>query len=280
MTSTEQTSAEQTGIEQLSVEGVSLSFGSIVALEDVSFSVNRGERLGIIGPNGAGKTSLLNCLNGVVQPQAGRVRLDGVEMLGRPGDKFIRLGVGRTFQGVSLQPSATVAENILFGCDYLMHASLLESAFSVGRARTERRRNRKRVEEIMGFLGIGHLADTLAGSLPWGRQKIVEIGRALAADPKILLLDEPTSGMSHEEKIQVSICLARLQSEIGLTQILIEHDANFVSDLCNRVVVLDYGKVIAEGPPSEVMTNPLVVAAYLGSPATDNEAGENGDAAV
>jgi branched-chain amino acid transport system ATP-binding protein len=267
-----------TETELLTVEGISLRFGSIVALEDVSFHVDKGERLGIIGPNGAGKTSLLNCLNGVVQPQAGRVRLDGVDMLGRSGDRFIRLGVGRTFQGVSLQPSATVEDNILFGSDYLMKNGIVESAFMFGRARTEAKRNRGRVKEIMSFLGIGHLAETEAGSLPWGRQKIVEIGRALAAEPKILLLDEPTSGMSHEEKIQVSVCLARLQSEMGLTQILIEHDANFVSDLCNRVVVLDYGKVIAAGPPSEVMINPLVIEAYLGAPdvaeanATDSNA--------
>jgi branched-chain amino acid transport system ATP-binding protein len=250
----------------LTVENLSLRFGNIIALEDVSFSVERGERLGIIGPNGAGKTTLLNCLNGVVQPQSGRVSLDGVNMIGRAGEKYVRLGVGRTFQGVSLQPSATVEDNILFGCDYLMHNSIVESSFAVGRARTEDRRNREKVREIMAFLALTPLASTMAGSLPWGRQKIVEIGRALAADPKILLLDEPTSGMSHEEKVQVSVCLARLQSEIGLTQILIEHDANFVSDLCDRVVVLDYGKVIAAGPPSEVMTNPLVIAAYLGAP--------------
>ena len=256
-----------TAPELLEVSDVSLRFGSIVALQDVSLVVHPGERLGIIGPNGAGKTSLLNCLNGVVRPQQGRMVLDGVDIMGRPGHEYARLGIGRTFQGVSLQPTETVVENILFGADYRMRNGVLEAALAIGRARSENRRARARVAEIVHFLGLDAVADVRAGSLPWGRQKVVEIGRALAADPKLVLLDEPTSGMSHEEKVQVSICLARMQSEMGLAQILIEHDAGFVSDLCNRVVVLDYGRVIATGTPAEVMSDPQVTAAYLGTPA-------------
>jgi branched-chain amino acid transport system ATP-binding protein len=255
-----------TATELLQVSGVSLRFGSIVALDDVSLVVHQGERLGIIGPNGAGKTSLLNCLNGVVRPQRGRIVLGGVDITGRPGHEYARLGMGRTFQGVSLQPNQTVTENILFGADYRMRNGLFESAFAIGRARSEGRRARVRVAEIVHFLGLDAVADVRAGSLPWGRQKVVEIGRALAAEPKLVLLDEPTSGMSYDEKVQVSICLARMQSEMGLAQILIEHDAGFVSDLCNRVVVLDYGRVIANGTPTEVMSDPHVTAAYLGTP--------------
>jgi len=249
----------------LEVTGLGLTFGSLVALDDVSFEVGHGERLGIIGPNGAGKTTILNCLNGVLRPRTGRIRLDGEDLVGSPGHAFVRFGIGRTFQGVSLLPHASVAENVQFGSDYRMRSSIFESALAVGRARREDKNSKARVREILDFLGIADLADVRAGDLPWGRQKVVEIGRAIAAEPKLLLLDEPTSGMSHDEKVQVSLCLARLQRERGLTQILIEHDAGFVSDLCDRVVVLDYGKVIATGTPAVVMADPKVAEAYLGT---------------
>jgi branched-chain amino acid transport system ATP-binding protein len=249
----------------LEVSGVSLNFGGTRALMDVSMDVRRGEVLGIIGPNGAGKTSLLNCLNCVFRPQAGRIVFDGHKLVGRRTQDVIRLGISRTFQGVSLQANATVATNILFGRDFKMKYGLLAATLYWGRARNEEAEHLAKVEEVLEFLQIQELRDIPAGDLPWGQQKLVEIGRALASEPKLLLLDEPTSGMTREEKEDVAACIVRMQSELGITQILIEHDARFVGDLCDRIVALDFGRVIASGTAAEVLNHPDVVTAYLGT---------------
>jgi branched-chain amino acid transport system ATP-binding protein len=251
----------------LEVDGVSLNFGGTKALIDVSLNVRRGEVLGIIGPNGAGKTSLLNCLNCVFRPQAGRILFDGKELVGQRTHDMIRLGIGRTFQGTSLQANASVSTNILFGRDFKMKYGLLAATLHWGWAKNEEAFHTAKVEEVLEFLQIQEFRDIPAGDLPWGQQKLVEIGRALASEPKLLLLDEPTSGMTREEKEDVAACIVRMQSELGITQILIEHDARFVGDLCDRIVALDFGRVIATGSATEVLHHPDVVSAYLGTAA-------------
>lgn len=253
-----------TGCELLRVSGLTVDFGGNRALDDVSFEVVRGQVFGIVGPNGAGKTSLLNCLNAVVVPKAGSVVFEDHELVGRRIHDIVRLGIARTFQGVSLQLDATVAENILSGRDFLMRYGLVAAMVFWGRARSEEARHRSRVEEIIDFLDMGHLRDRLTGDLPWGQQKLVEIGRALAAEPRLLLLDEPTSGMTRGEKEEVAGYIERLQRELGMTQILIEHDVSFVGDLCDNVLALDFGRVIARGSPAQVFNDPQVVAAFLG----------------
>jgi len=257
------------GQKLLVVEDVSLSFGGTKALIDVDLEVMKGEILGIIGPNGGGKTSLLNCLNGVAHPHAGRIVFEGTELIGRRPDQIIGLGIGRTFQGVSLQPAATVAENILAGRDFKMKYNILAATLYWGPAKTEEGRHRERVEDIMEFLQLQPFRNVPAGDLPWGRQKVVEIGRALASDPRLLLLDEPTSGMTRREKEEVASCIVRMKNELGITQVLIEHDAQFVADLCDRIVALDFGKVIATGTPKEVLNHAAVISAYLGTTETD-----------
>lgn len=247
------------------VSHVELHFGGMVALQDVSFEVRVGEVLGMIGPNGAGKTSMLNCINAVVRPQHGRILFDGVDLLKQRPYNLPRLGIGRTFQGVSLEPRASVLENILFGRDFKMRYGLLAACLYIGRAAREEAIHRAKVEEIMEFLEISHLRDIPAGDLPWGRQKLVEIGRALACEPRLLLLDEPTSGMTRQEKEHIANFIVRMRTELGMTQILIEHDARFVGDLSDRIVALDFGRVIAMGKAAEVLNDPAVISAYLGT---------------
>jgi branched-chain amino acid transport system ATP-binding protein len=249
----------------LQVKHVDLSFGGTLALQDVSFEVRRGEIFGMIGPNGAGKTSMLNCMNAVVSPQRGEILFDGVDLLRQRPYNLAKLGIGRTFQGVSMQPRASVLENILFGRDYKMKYGLLAACIYIGPAAREEARHRMKVEEILDFLEISHYRNVPAGDLPWGRQKLVEIGRALASEPRLLLLDEPTSGMTREEKEHIANFIVRMRTELGMTQILIEHDARFVGDLCHRIVALDFGKVIAMGPADEVLNDPTVATAYLGT---------------
>jgi branched-chain amino acid transport system ATP-binding protein len=265
LTPSAESSAPEVAGALLTVSNVDLRFGGTVALQDVSFDVARGEIFGMIGPNGAGKTSLLNCMNVVVRPQRGRIVLDGVDLLRQKPHNLARLGIGRTFQGVSLQPQASVLENILFGRDFKMGYGLLAACLYVGRAARQEAAHRLKVEEIMEFLEISHLRHVPAGDLPWGRQKLVEIGRGLACEPRLLLLDEPTSGMTREEKEHIANFIVRMRTELGMTQILIEHDARFVGDLCHRVVALDFGRVIALGEAEAVLRDPQVASAYLGT---------------
>lgn len=243
---------------------VSLRFGAVLALDGLTFSVGRGEIVGIIGPNGSGKTSFLNCVNGIARPQSGSVRFEQTELVGKPSHAIARLGIARTFQAPSLQLSSTVAENILFGCDFRMKYGLFSAAVYLGRARSQEIAQRAAVDKIISFLGIGGIRDSAVGDLPWALQKLVEIGRALVSEPKLLLLDEPTSGMTREEKEDVAYCITAIHEQLGISQILIEHDAQFVKDLCHRVVALDFGRVIAAGPADEVLADPAVVTAYLG----------------
>ena len=243
---------------------VTLRFGAVRALDELSFTLGQGEIVGIIGPNGSGKTSFLNCINGIVRPQSGSIMLAGAELVGKPSPAITRLGIARTFQAPSLQPGATVAENILFGLDFRMKYGLLAAALYIGRARSQEMAHRAAVDKVISFLGIGSIRDTAVGDLPWALQKLVEIGRALASEPKLLLLDEPTSGMTREEKEGVARCITAIQAELHISQILIEHDTEFVTGLCDRLVALDFGRQIASGTPAEVLAEPAVVTAYLG----------------
>jgi branched-chain amino acid transport system ATP-binding protein len=250
----------------LGFEDVTLRFGGLTALEGVSFTVGRREMLAIIGPNGAGKTSIFNCLNGVYVPQKGRIRLDGVDLVGRTW-QAARLGVARTFQNLGLFSGLTVLDNLMLGRHLQMRTGFLAGALWLGRARREEVEHRARVEEIVELLELEANRHTPAAILPYGVQKRVELGRALAMEPKLLLLDEPVAGMNLEETEDMARYIIEIREHLDLAVILVEHDMAFVMDLADRVVALDFGRVIAEGAPHDVGSNPAVIEAYLGTAA-------------
>ncbi len=249
----------------LAVEDLHLSFGGVHALRGAQFTLASGELTALIGPNGAGKTSLLNCINGFYRPQRGSIRFLGNELTRKRSHSISALGIARTFQNVEVLGRDTVTDNVLLGRHLHLKESVLSGALYVGPAAAEERRHRARVREILGFLGLDRDAERPVGGLPYGRQKLVEIGRALAMEPRLLLLDEPTSGMTPAERQLVADVIRRIRSEMGVTQLLIEHDMGFISDLCDRAIVLDFGALIAEGPPSKVLADPTVIGAYLGA---------------
>jgi branched-chain amino acid transport system ATP-binding protein len=248
----------------LEVAEVSLRFGGLVALNDVSLKVAVGEIYGIIGPNGAGKTCLLNCINGFYRPSQGVILLEGQNLKGKAPHRITELGIARTFQNVELFREVTVLDNVLMGRHIHLRENVLAAMVFRGPVRAAEIRHRRRVEELLEFLDLGRYRRTLVGRLPYGRQKMVEIARALAMEPKLLLLDEPTSGMSREEKAQIAGYILRIKREMGITQVLIEHDVRIVSELCDRLIVLDSGRRIAEAAPLDVLADPAVIAAYLG----------------
>jgi branched-chain amino acid transport system ATP-binding protein len=243
-----------------------LRFGGVTALDGVSFTVGRRETLAVIGPNGAGKTSIFNCLNGVYVPQKGRIRLDGVDLVGRTLEAA-RLGVARTFQNLGLFSGLTVLDNLMLGRHLQMRTGFLAGALWLGRARREEVEHRARVEEIVELLELEAHRHTPAAILPYGVQKRVELGRALAMEPKLLLLDEPVAGMNFEETEDMARYILEIREHLDLAVILVEHDMAFVMDLADRVVALDFGRVIAEGAPHDVSSNPAVIEAYLGTAA-------------
>jgi branched-chain amino acid transport system ATP-binding protein len=258
----------EAGETVLSVEGVSLSFGGVKALQGISFDVREREVRAIIGPNGAGKSSMLNVINGVYHPQQGTIRLrrDGAWREFRDMDphQAARMGIARTFQNIALFKGMTVLDNIMTGRNLKMHANFLQQALWIGSARREELEHRRAAEEIIDFLEIQHVRKTPVGRLPYGLQKRVELGRALAAEPSLLLLDEPMAGMNLEEKQDMCRFILDVNDHYGTTIVLIEHDMGVVMDISNRVVVLDYGRKIADGTPDVVRADQAVIDAYLG----------------
>jgi len=252
----------------LSVQNVSLSFGGIQALTSVSFDMREGEILAIIGPNGAGKTSMLNCINNFYHPGKGRIIFEGHDLTRLPPHRIAQLGIARTFQNIALYTGLSTLDNLMAARHIHMRAGLLQSLLYWGPAHREDIAHRQVVEEIIDFLEMEHIRKAVVGTLPYGLRKRVELGRALAMEPRLLLLDEPMTGMNQEEKEDMARFILDVHERHGKTILLIEHDMGLVMDIAERVVVLDFGLKIAEGTPEEIRHNEGVIRAYLGEETT------------
>ena len=249
----------------LDVNNISLSFGGVNALTDISFDVREHEIRSIIGPNGAGKSSMLNCINGVYTPQEGQITFRGNTFRHMNSRQVAEMGIARTFQNLALFKGMSVIDNIMTGRNMKVKSGLLLQALRIGPAQREEERHREFVEHIIDFLEIQAHRKTPVGQLPYGLQKRVDLGRALAMEPQVLLLDEPMAGMNVEEKQDMCRFILDVNDEFGTTIVLIEHDMGVVMDISDRVVVLDYGKKIGDGEPEAVRNNEDVIAAYLGT---------------
>jgi branched-chain amino acid transport system ATP-binding protein len=248
----------------LVVRDVDLSFGGIRALRTVSFVAGPSELIALVGPNGAGKTAMLNCINGIYRPQGGDILLDGTTIIGRPLAKMVDFGVCRAFQHAELFAHLSVVENLLIGRHRSFRSNAWMSALYWGPARTEEIEARRRIEAIIDFFELYRYRNTPVGMLPYGVQKMVGVARALAGEPKLLLLDEPCTGLIREERENLARFILRIVHDIGPTIVWVEHDMQMVSDLADRVIVLNHGSKIADGLPRDVVTLPDVVIAYLG----------------
>jgi branched-chain amino acid transport system ATP-binding protein len=251
----------------LEVDGITVRFGGVSAVADVSISVGEGEIFSLIGPNGAGKTSLVNCVTGFYKPSAGRVRFAGADITRQPTHRIAQAGIARTYQNIELFQGMSVIDNLLVGRHRHMRSNFFTGGLWVGPARREELRERRVVEELVDFLEIAHVRSVPVGKLPYGLQKRVDLGRALAVEPKLLILDEPMAGMNIEEKEDIARFVLEAQAERGLTILLIEHDMGVVMDVSDRIAVLDFGELIAEGTPDHIRTNPAVIEAYVGDKA-------------
>jgi len=258
---------------QLEIRDVSKSFGGVQAVSGVSLDVQKGDLMSVIGPNGAGKTSLLNMISGFYHPNSGRIVLEGADVTDFAPSRIASLGVARTFQNIALFRGMTVLDNLMLGRHVHMHSGVLASFIYWGLAQKEEVKHRRAVEDIIDFLKIQDLRRRPTGSLAYGLQKRVELGRALALQPKVLLLDEPMGGMNQEEKEDMARFILDVNEEWGTTVILIEHDMGVVMDISDRVAVLDMGQKIAEGTPDEVRANPRVIKAYLGDTKAPRDGG-------
>jgi branched-chain amino acid transport system ATP-binding protein len=261
--SDEQTTAVPSRRRVLEIDALTLRFGGLTALDDVTFHIEEGEILGLIGPNGAGKTTCFNAVTGIYRPTSGDIRFEGTSIAGHKRFQITQLGIARTFQNIRLFRSMTALENVLVGADAKHSTGMASALFRLPRHRREEREGHDRAMELLTFMGLQKRADELAANLSYGDQRRLEIARAMATEPKLICLDEPAAGFNPAEKAQLMELIRRVRDQ-GYTVLLIEHDMKLVMGVTDRIVVLEFGRKIAEGTPAEIRDNPAVVAAYLG----------------